>query len=134
MVRFIVSRKWTILFIFIIVPLGFYTKFYIGPASAWVTNSLGGIFYVVFWSLLFYLAVPQVKPLINALVVFLLTCLIEFLQLWHSDFLELIRSYFIGRTILGTFFSWLDFFYYFLGFIFSILFLKSLNRVENKDG
>jgi hypothetical protein len=34
------------------------------------------------------------------------TCLLEFLQLWHPPLLEAVRSTFIGRTVLGTSFTW----------------------------
>jgi hypothetical protein len=44
-----------------------------------------------------------------------ITCVLEFLQLWHPPFLQLIRNTFIGRTILGSYFTWSDFPYYFLG-------------------
>jgi hypothetical protein len=50
-----------------------------------------------------------------AIVVLLATCALEFLQLWHPPFLEYLRSSFIGRTVLGTSFAWLDFPYYVLG-------------------
>ncbi|MEJ2052686.1 MAG: DUF2809 domain-containing protein, partial [Calditrichaceae bacterium] len=116
----------------IIVPLGFYTKFYSGPYSGWVNNSLGGVFYVVFWSLVVFLFVPKLNSFKIGLLVFVATCLLEFLQLWHPAFLEFIRSYFIGRSILGTTFSPPDFLYYFAGFILSVLTLHLLNRIENK--
>ncbi len=48
-------------------------------------------------------------------MVFLGTCALECLQLWHPPFLESLRSHFIGQTILGTTFAGADFPYYFLG-------------------
>jgi hypothetical protein len=99
------NRKWTLLFLLIIVPASFYTKFYSGPASAWVNNSLGGVLYVVFWSLLLFLLRPKIGPGRIALAVFIATCAIETLQLRHHPFLEAVRGNFIGATILGdTFF------------------------------
>lgn len=126
------DRKWTLLFIIIVVPAGFYTKLYSGPLSDWVNNSLGGILYVIFWSLLFSLFVPKTSPLKITFIVFCTTCFIEFLQLWHPPFLEVIRSNFIGRTILGSTFSWLDIFHYILGFIFSLMLLSYLNKIEKR--
>ncbi len=46
---------WTVASLLIIVPLGLYSKFYSGPAANWVNNSLGGVFYEVFWCLLIFL-------------------------------------------------------------------------------
>ena len=60
----------------------------------------------------------------------MLTCGIEFLQLWHPEFLESIRRYFIGRTILGTTFAWIDFIHYCIGFLLSVGLLNHLNRIE----
>jgi hypothetical protein len=47
--------------------------------------------------------------------VFLVTSALEFLQLWHPPFLQLIRSTFLGQTLIGTSFTWWDFPYYFFG-------------------
>ncbi|MDZ7342530.1 MAG: DUF2809 domain-containing protein [candidate division KSB1 bacterium] len=105
----------TALSILIITPIGFASKFYRGPSAAWVNDSLAGMFYVIFWCLVVFLFFPDSKPWKIAAVVLAITCLLEFLQLWHPPFLEWVRSSFIGATILGTSFVWSDFPYYFLG-------------------
>ena len=124
------KRKWTIIFLLLIVPIGFLTKFYTGPLASWVNNSLGGLFYVIFWSLLFFLLIPKAGVFKISALVFVCTCCVEFLQLWHPAFLELIRSNFFGRTLLGTTFSRTDFIYYFLGFLISLLLLKYISGLE----
>jgi hypothetical protein len=129
---FLVKRKQTITTLIVIIPIGFYTKFYSGPASEWVNNSLGGILYVIFWSLLFFLLAPKVNPIKIASIVFILTCTLEFLQLWHPNILESFRSNFLGRTILGSSFSWLDFLHYFVGFIISFALIKHFYKTEVK--
>jgi hypothetical protein len=101
--------------IIVIVPVGFLTKFYTGPAQSWVNDSFGGLLYEVFWCLVFAFLYPTTRPVKIAQWVFLITCCLEFLQLWHPSFLEIIRSNFIGRTILGNSFNWGDFPYYILG-------------------
>lgn len=108
-------RRWVSLLI--LVPAGFYTKFYQGPAAGWVHDSLGGVFYVIFWCLLASLLRPRWKPHRIAAGVLAATCALEFLQLWHPPFLEFLRSYFLGAAILGTTFDWMDFPYYFAGAI-----------------
>ena len=101
--------------ILIVVPVGFSSKFYRGPASEWVNNSLGGTFYVIFWCLVVFFFAPYWQPHRIAAGVLAATCTLEFLQLWHPPFLEMMRSHFLGRTILGSSFDWMDFPYYFLG-------------------
>ena len=98
-----------------LVPLGLYTKVYAGPAAGWVNHSLGGVFYVLFGCLLIFWLQPRVRPWRIVLAVLAVTCLLEFLQLWHPPFLEWLRSFWIGRTLLGTTFAWSDFPYYFFG-------------------
>lgn len=124
------ERKWTITFIIILVPLGIYTKFYHGLASSWVNDSLGGILYIIFWSLVLFLFCPNLSPVKITVLIFLITCAIEFLQLWHPEFLEIIRNNFFGQALLGTSFSWLDLFHYLLGSLVALILIKQLHRVE----
>lgn len=109
------QRLPTLLSILIITPVGFYSKFYDGPAAPLVNNYLGGTFYVIFWSLVVYLFLPSQKTWAIAAAVLVATCLLEFLQLSHHPILDLIRGNFIGVIILGNSFSWADFPWYFLG-------------------
>lgn len=99
----------------ILVPLGFYAKFYSGPLKTWVNDSLCGVFYEIFWCLVFLFMFPNARPHIIAVTVFFCTCILEFMQLWNPPFLEYLRSFFIGRTILGTTFALSDFLYYLMG-------------------
>jgi hypothetical protein len=126
-------RTWTVISLLVIVPLGFYSKFYTGPAANWVNNSLGGVFYEIFWCLLLFLFISTSKPWIIALSVLVVTCCLEFMQLWHPPFLQLLRGHFIGSTILGTSFPWSDFPYYVLGCSLGWLWLKWLQNF-NKQG
>lgn len=119
-------RKWILLSILIVTLIGFYTKFYTGPASLWVNNSLGGALYVTFWCLVLFLVLPAARPWVICACVLTVTCALEFLQLWHPPFLTWLRSSFIGQTILGTTFVWSDFLYYFLGCGLGWLWLSSL--------
>ena len=119
-----------LLSVLIIVPVGFYCKFYNGPAENWVNNSLGGVFYVIFWCLVLSLFLRKTEPWRIAIVVLTITCFLEFLQLWHHQFLEFIRSYFIGKTILGTSFTWYDFPYYFVGCGIGWLWMTCLRKLD----
>ena len=123
---YILKKKWTLVAIAIVVPLGFYSKFYDGPASSWVNNSLGGVLYVIFWSLLFSVLIPGSKPWKIVSIVLLITSVLEILQLWHPPFMEAIRSTFIGVTLIGNSFSWLDLVHYAIGSLVSLGFLRIL--------
>ena len=110
-----IKRGRILLFLLILVPIGFYSKFYSGPAANWVNNSLNGVFYEIFWCLLIALFFDAARPRVIAVSVLIATCLLEILQLWHPPFLVSIRDHFLGRTILGTTFTWSDFPYYIIG-------------------
>ena len=98
-----------------VIPLGFASKFYSGPGSFWFNNYCGGILYEIFWCLAVVFVFPTSSEFWIALWVFLITSLLEFTQLWHPHFLEVIRSTFIGRTLIGSSFVWMDFPYYIIG-------------------
>ncbi len=123
------KAKWTLLSLTAMVPMGFSTKFYHGPAEEWVNDSLGGVFYVIFWCLLFFLFWKDARPWFIAILVFVATCFLEFLQLWHPPILEFCRSFFLGQTILGVTFSRADFPYYFLGGVLGWLWMRCLRNV-----
>ena len=125
------KQKWALILLLLITPLGFYTKFYPGPGASWVNDSLGGIFYEIFWCLLVFLFFTNAKAWVVATSVFIVTCFLELLQLWHPEFLEIIRSCFIGRTLLGTSFNMYDFIYYFIGSGIGYLILSRLQKLRN---
>ena len=77
-----------LLALLVVVPLGFYTKFYVGYAQSWVRDSLGGVFYKIFWCLVVCLFCRSLRIGVIAAMVLSGTCCLEFLQLWHPPFLE----------------------------------------------
>lgn len=123
-------RLFCLIALLIIIPIGFYTKFYSGNASEWVNNSLGGVFYEIFWCLIIFLIFVKPKPILIASVVLLVTCALEFTQLWKPQFLEILRSNFIIRTIIGSSFSWSDFPYYIIGSIAGFALLVLIKRIS----
>ena len=127
----LMKKKWTIIFIIILIPIGLYTKLYTGIKSSWVNNSLGGILYVIFWSLFFSVIFQKAKPWKITTIVFIITTILEIMQLWHPIFLEIIRDSFIGRALLGTSFSWLDIVHYLFWLILSFGLIKMLRKLES---
>jgi len=121
-------RLQLILILTVLTPLGFYTKFYTGPLNNWVNNSLGGLLYLLFWCFVALFIFPKARAVTVAAGVFSITCLLEFLQLWHPQVLQAIRGTFIGKTVLGTSFVWSDFFYYIVGSLLGYFFIRILNK------
>ena len=108
-------------------------KFYNGFGRQWFNNSVAAIFYEVFWCLFAYLFLKGRRAIIQISVgVFVITGILEFLQLWHPPLLQQIRSTLVGRLILGTTFSWGDFFYYTIGCILGWFWLKQLEKSNAK--
>jgi hypothetical protein len=99
-----------------VTPTGFLFKFYSGPAQWWFNDYGAGLLYEVFWILVIFFVFPR-QALANIIPVwvFIVTCALEFVQLWHAQILETVRSYFLGRALIGTSFSWWDFPHYAVG-------------------
>ena len=116
----------------VIVPLGVYTKFYRGPGALWVNDPLGSILYEIAWCLVAALAVRRGCPALIAVVVFAGACILEVFQLWHPPFLEWLRSFFLGRLVLGTDFVWSDFAWYAVGSAAGYALLTLLLNVRRK--
>ena len=111
----------------IIIPLGFYLKFYPGYGREWLNNYAAGILYEIFWCLFFFLAIPRQKAVISIpLWVFGITCLLEFIQLIKTPILQAIQSTFMGKILLGTTFSWWDFPHYLIGCVIGWLWLRQI--------
>lgn len=90
------------------------------------------MWYEVFWCLFFFAFFPKKKFIIFIPIgVFIITSLLEFLQLWHPPFLQLVRSYALGRLLLGTTFSSWDFLYYAIGCVIGAWWLRKILKYAN---
>ena len=121
-------RKKIVISLLIVIPLGFLSKFYSGSAALWVNDYLGGVFYEIFWCLIIALIWTNVSVWKIVLWVFGITSILEIMQLWHPYPLELIRSTFIGRTLIGTQFAWLDFPHYILGCLIGWIWIVQIRK------
>lgn len=126
------NRLATFVSLLVVTPLGFASKFYSGPGAWWFNNYAGGIMYEIFWCLMLAFLWPRFPTISITIWVFAITCSLEFLQLWHPHFLEVIRATFIGRTLIGTSFSWWDFPHYFIGCCVGWFWIKSLRKILNE--
>ena len=126
---FIWKRRWILLFLLVVTPLGFLSKSYSGPGHKWFNNYGGGVLYEVFWCLVIFFFVPSRKNAFSIAVgVFLVTSVLEVLQLWQAGFLQQIRSTFLGGALLGNTFVWWDFPHYALGCFIGWCFMRVLSR------
>jgi len=125
-------RCFSLMVSIIVAVLGLYSKYYAGPAAAWVIKSLGGVFYVIFWCQVIHLIRPDFSPLPVSIIVVIITCAIEFTQLSQADTLEYIRRTFAGRALIGHSFNPLDFPYYIAGGFIAWA-LQYYNRITNKS-
>ncbi len=90
--------------------------------------------YEIFWCLIAFLFVPSPKHTITiAVSVFVITSVLEILQLWHPWFLERIRSTFPGRTLIGTTFVWWDFPYYLIGCVIAWLCMRAFSKGSDRS-
>lgn len=120
-----------VLSLLVVTPLGFAFKFYPGPGNGWFNNYGAGVLYEVFWILLASLFFPSKRSAnVIPVYVFVMTCILEFLQLWHPPFLEVIRSFFLGSALVGTTFVWWDFPHYVFGCLTGWIWLRFLFRRE----
>ncbi len=123
-------RLWTMASLAVVLPLGFLLKFYTGPGQDWLNNSVAGLAYVIFWCLVFFFVWPSrraITPIVAG--VLLVTCVLETLQLWHPPFLEVVRSHFLGRALIGNSFAWTDFPYYVIGSAIGWLWLSGIAQI-----
>ncbi|MEB3279273.1 MAG: DUF2809 domain-containing protein [Lyngbya sp.] len=121
------TYRWIVFGILIaLIPIGLASKYYQGPLQFWVNNSFSSIFYEMFWMFLVVLISPRLSPAPVAFWVFIVTSVLEFMQLWKPPFLQAIRETLIGRLVLGTTFVWGDFLYYVLGCAVGWLVLRTL--------
>lgn len=126
---FFLRRKWIILSLCLVTPFGFLCKWYSGPVHTWFNNYGGGVAYEVFWCLVLFFFKPNKKHTTAiAISVFLVTVILEVLQLWQLVFLQELRSFFWGRTILGTTFVWWDFPHYVLGCLLGWLWMRVISK------
>jgi hypothetical protein len=123
--KFTKQRIWILICLAAIVPAGFLIwRYYRGSAENWVWYYIPDIIYVMLWCLVFYFIWPSKTNIIRIpLIVLVITCALEVLQLWQPDFMQKSRSTLIGAAFLGREFCRQQFIYYILGTALSIFFL-----------
>ena len=88
------TRRRSILSLAIILPIGLLYSQY-RYSILWLNQEVGGIFfYEIFWCLFAFLFIPTRSSITEIpLWVLIITCLLEFMQLWHPPFLNCVSSF-----------------------------------------
>jgi hypothetical protein len=115
----------------IVTPVGFATKFWLPgwlpePAGRWCLLYGAAVLYEIFWVLLLALVWPRLTVWRNAAIVFLVTCILECLQLVRAGWLTAVRGTFLGAALLGNGFDLWDFPHYLAGSAMGALLLARL--------
>jgi hypothetical protein len=118
------DRRLLLVELAILTPVGFATKLYHGPLGWWVNRHLGGVVYVVFFTLLAGVLVPRARAARLAIVVLAVTCALELTQLSAHPALVAIRRHFLGRALIGTTMDPWDFPHYAAGAFLGWLLLR----------
>lgn len=106
---------------------GYWLRFR-APVPELVRDASGSICYVLAGAIVIRWAIPQAGAFRPALAAFVLTCIVEFLQLWKPPALAAARRTLPGRLVLGTDFAWEDFPAYAAGFLLSWWILQLTRR------
>jgi len=124
------TRTRVLLALAAVTALGLGLKHYTGPGRCWVNNfGPASVAYELFFMLLVFLLVPRRSAIVPIAVgVCAGTCILEVLQTWKPPWLEAVRATFLGRTLLGTTFSWWDFPAYVVGCALGWVLLLWLSR------
>jgi len=132
-----VFQRLSFLLTFVLIGAAGYWLRFLAPISSEWRDRSGGAAYVAFWIVILAFVSPRMKPWRAALIILLVTCVLEFAQLWHPVWLESLRRTFVGRVILGTTFDWSDFPSYFagalLGWLLLFLLQSGLRRVRHTE-
>jgi len=105
---------------------------YRGWSESWIRFYISSIVYVMVLSVGLFAILPSRKNVLRIpLIVFVLTCGLEFLQLYKPPILQSFRATLIGAALIGTDFVWLQFPFYIVGAACSYLLLGFLFSIQN---
>ncbi len=114
-----------------VIPVGLAVKFYVpGALGEWCHSYGAAILYEICCALVLRLILPRLSPVVCGVLVFIGTCTLELLQLWHPPMLDAIRNTFLGAVTLGQSFDPWDFLYYAIGSALAVPVLTALRRPD----
>lgn len=120
------GRIFKITLLVLVFITGLSTRQYRGEHQLLINNNIGGVFYVLFGSLLFSLIRPSLKAYLPVLLAFGITCLLEVIQWFRFPFMIELTKNNIMAYVFGNSFSWADFIYYAIGALAGLMVLYLL--------
>jgi glycopeptide antibiotics resistance protein len=114
--------------IVLIVPFGYNIRFATGLGSPLLQDIIGSLAYQILLMLVVTFFYPRLSLVKTAVGVFLVSSVLEVLQLWQPPLLQAIRATWAGRVFLGNTFTWADFPPYALGSLLGWVGLRSLRQ------
>ncbi|MFP4220509.1 MAG: DUF2809 domain-containing protein [Phormidium sp.] len=121
-------RRYLAIAMVVSIALGIGSRVYTVPFAAWLQNPAGAIFYELFWMVLVAYIIPELAAGAIAIIIFVLTSLLELLQLYQHPILEAIRQTVVGRLLIGSSFDPWDFLHYCIGCMIGWVILRQLQR------
>jgi len=105
-----------------------YTKAYTGDFQTLINNHIGGIFYVMFGSLVFSVFFPKMKMVIPVIVATGATCILEFIQWFRFPVMVELTRIKAFAYLFGNSFNPEDFIFYGIGSALALLLLWTIRE------
>lgn len=128
------SRIYKMILMVLVLITGLYTRDYRGEYQDTINNNAGGVFYVIFGSLVISLLFPTLKSFTIASLSFALTCVVEIVQYFQFPFMLRIAHHKLLAYLFGSSYNPKDFIYYGIGAVCSVLVLVLIRRNEVEQG
>lgn len=127
------SRALKIILMVLVLITALYTKEYRGEYARIINTNIGGVFYVLFGSLLFSVLFPKMKFFWPVIIAFVITCSLEVIQYFRfQPMVELTRNKTMAY-LFGTSFNPVDFIYYLVGAAVALAVLAMMKEEKSFD-
>ncbi len=127
------ARVYKLTLMVLVLITALYTKEYHGQYELIIHNKVGGIFYVLFFSLLFSVVFRRWKPWWPVVMALGVTSVLEFIQYFRFPVMVELTQSKVFAYLFGVSFSWADFLYYIAGGAVALLLLVLL-ELREKEG
>lgn len=120
-------RAYKIILMVLVFITALYTKSYRGEHEMLIHNQVGGVFYVLFGTLLFSLLLPRARYWLPVVLSLGITCLLEVVQWFQLQFMVELTRQKVFAYIFGLSYNPVDFLFYLAGAALSLLLLYTLH-------
>ena len=120
-------RAYKVILMVLVFITALYTKSYRGEHELLIHNQVGGIFYVMFGTLLFSILLPRARYWLPVVLALGITSLLEVVQWFQIPFMVELTRHKVFAYIFGLSFNPVDFLYYLAGAALSLLVLWAIH-------